>query len=144
MKLAIETTHLVRDFGSFRAVYELDLRVEEGKFYGFLGPNGAGKSTTLKMLTGLLTPTKSPIRIMLVHFFRLFAVQFAMAPLVLPALAEFLLRSYTTTQLPINFLLSAVLATLMSYVYWLSLQPLGRLLEQRGIRILFAVTAEVE
>ena len=60
------------------------------------------------------------------------------------ALAEFLLRFHTTTQLPINFLLSAVLATLMSYVYWLTLKPLGRLLEQREIRILSAVTAEVE
>jgi ABC-2 type transport system ATP-binding protein len=64
MKLAIETTCLVRDFGSFRAVNELDLRVEEGRFYGFLGPNGAGKSTTLKMLTGLLTPTSGTIRVL--------------------------------------------------------------------------------
>ena len=57
MHAAIETTNLTRDFGKFRAVNELNLRVEAGRFYGFLGPNGAGKSTTIKMLTGLLAPS---------------------------------------------------------------------------------------
>src|SRR5262245_38690383 len=64
MGVAIETTSLTRDFGSFRAVNQLDLRVESGRFYGFLGPNGAGKSTTIKMLTGLLAPTSGAIRIL--------------------------------------------------------------------------------
>jgi ABC-2 type transport system ATP-binding protein len=57
MTTAIETRQLTRDFGDFRAVDAIDLRVERGIFYGFLGPNGAGKSTTIKMLTGLLAPT---------------------------------------------------------------------------------------
>ena len=61
MSLAIETRRLTRDFGSARAVDSIDLRVERGTFYGFLGPNGAGKSTTIKMLTGLLAPTKGEI-----------------------------------------------------------------------------------
>jgi len=64
MPLAIETSHLTRDFGSFRAVNDLNLRVEAGRFYGFLGPNGAGKSTTIKMLTGLLAPTGGAMRIL--------------------------------------------------------------------------------
>jgi ABC-2 type transport system ATP-binding protein len=38
--------------------------VEAGKLYGFLGPNGAGKSTTIKMLTGLLAPTRGTMRIL--------------------------------------------------------------------------------
>ena len=63
MNAAIETTNLTRDFGKFRAVNELSLRVEAGRFYGFLGPNGAGKSTTIKMLTGLLAPSGGAMRI---------------------------------------------------------------------------------
>ena len=64
MGFAIETTRLTRDFGTFRAVDGLDLRIESGCFYGFLGPNGAGKSTTIKMLTGLLSPSSGGIRIL--------------------------------------------------------------------------------
>jgi ABC-2 type transport system ATP-binding protein len=64
MSVAIETSNLTRDFGSFRAVNQLSLSVEAGRFYGFLGPNGAGKSTTIKMLTGLLGPTSGSIRIL--------------------------------------------------------------------------------
>jgi ABC-2 type transport system ATP-binding protein len=61
---AIDTTDLTRDFGTFRAVDHLSLRVARGRFYGFLGPNGAGKSTTIKMLTGLLAPTSGIMRIL--------------------------------------------------------------------------------
>src|SRR5262245_20136434 len=64
MTLAIETHHLPRFFDRFRAVNDLELRVERGIFYGFLGPNGAGKSTTIKMLTGLLAPTRGQIRVL--------------------------------------------------------------------------------
>lgn len=64
MSFAIETERLTRDFGTFRAVNELHLRVPTGCFYGFLGPNGAGKSTTIKMLTGLLAPSNGDVRIL--------------------------------------------------------------------------------
>jgi ABC-2 type transport system ATP-binding protein len=64
MALAIETNGLTRCFGDLHAVDGIDLRVEAGTFYGFLGPNGAGKSTTIKMLTGLLAPTRGAIRIL--------------------------------------------------------------------------------
>ncbi|MES1181053.1 MAG: ATP-binding cassette domain-containing protein, partial [Verrucomicrobiota bacterium] len=64
MNIVIETSKLTRDFGKFRAVDELNLRVEADRFYGFLGPNGAGKSTTIKMLTGLLAPSGGNIRIL--------------------------------------------------------------------------------
>jgi len=64
MSVVIETSGLTRDFGKFRAVNELNLRVESGRFYGFLGPNGAGKSTTIKMLTGLLAPTAGAMHIL--------------------------------------------------------------------------------
>ena len=64
MNPAIETISLTREFGQFRAVNQLNLRVEAGRFYGFLGPNGAGKSTTIKMLTGLLAPSSGAMRIL--------------------------------------------------------------------------------
>jgi ABC-2 type transport system ATP-binding protein len=62
--LAVETVNLVRRFGDFTAVDNVNLRVERGRFFGFLGPNGAGKSTTIKMLTGLLAPTSGRIRVL--------------------------------------------------------------------------------
>jgi ABC-2 type transport system ATP-binding protein len=64
MALAIETQQLTRFFGDFCAVDGIDLRVEQGTFYGFLGPNGAGKSTTIKMLTGLLAPSQGKILVL--------------------------------------------------------------------------------
>jgi len=61
---AVETLDLIRSFGTFKAVDNLNLKVERGSFFGFLGPNGAGKSTTIKMLTGLLAPSAGRIRVL--------------------------------------------------------------------------------
>src|ERR1700752_3627847 len=47
-----------------RALLPLDLAVEEGEIFGFLGPNGAGKTTTLKILMGLVFPTRGSARIL--------------------------------------------------------------------------------
>jgi ABC-2 type transport system ATP-binding protein len=54
---AVETSELVKTFGTFVAVDHVSLQVSKGEIFGFLGPNGAGKSTTIRMLCGLLTPT---------------------------------------------------------------------------------------
>lgn len=54
----IETRSLTKRFGDFTAVENLDLSISAGEFYCFLGPNGAGKTTTIKMLTGLIHPSK--------------------------------------------------------------------------------------
>lgn len=51
---AIRAEHLVRRFGKFTAVNDVNFRVEKGEIFGFLGPNGSGKTTVIKMLTGLL------------------------------------------------------------------------------------------
>jgi ABC-2 type transport system ATP-binding protein len=61
---AVETIDLVRRFGDFVAVDNLNLTLRRGSFFGFLGPNGAGKSTTIKMLTGLLAPTSGRVRVL--------------------------------------------------------------------------------
>ena len=57
-EFAIEARGLSKHFGNLAAVSELDLNVPRAQIYGFLGPNGSGKSTTIRMLCGLLTPTK--------------------------------------------------------------------------------------
>jgi ABC-2 type transport system ATP-binding protein len=54
---SIEAVKLSKQFGSFTAVSELNLKIEGAKCVGFLGPNGAGKTTTLKMFTDLIKPT---------------------------------------------------------------------------------------
>lgn len=54
----IETRGLTRYFGSRKVVDELNLRVPRGCVYAFLGRNGSGKTTTLRMLLGLLEPTR--------------------------------------------------------------------------------------
>lgn len=56
-EFAISSRGLSKDFGSLRAVNNLDLDVPRASIYGFLGPNGSGKSTTIRMLCGLLTPS---------------------------------------------------------------------------------------
>jgi ABC-2 type transport system ATP-binding protein len=56
MKLAIETSGLVKTFGKTRAVDGIDLAVPAGTVYGMLGPNGAGKTTVVRMLATLLRP----------------------------------------------------------------------------------------
>ena len=60
---AVETIELTRRFDKKVAVDHLNLRVDEGEFFGFLGPNGAGKSTTIKMIVGLLRPTSGTAKI---------------------------------------------------------------------------------
>ena len=53
----IEVSHLVKAFGSFRAVDDISFSVRRGEIFGFLGANGAGKTTAMHMLTGLNQPT---------------------------------------------------------------------------------------
>jgi len=59
----IETEHLTKAFGEKVVVNDLTLSVARGEFFVFLGPNGAGKTTTIRMLAGLLFPTRGTIRI---------------------------------------------------------------------------------
>jgi ABC-2 type transport system ATP-binding protein len=68
LDFAIITEKLTRRFGTLTAVDNVDLQVTAGQFFGFLGPNGAGKSTTIKMLTGLLTPTSGRMQLLGLDF----------------------------------------------------------------------------
>jgi ABC-2 type transport system ATP-binding protein len=57
-QVAIGAEQVTRMFGAFRAVHDLSLQVKYGEVYGLLGANGAGKTTTIKMLCGLLDPSR--------------------------------------------------------------------------------------
>lgn len=59
----IEVSQLTKNYGKNMAIEGLDFSVEEGDIVGFLGPNGAGKSTTMKILTGLMSPTSGSVSI---------------------------------------------------------------------------------
>jgi len=58
MEWVIEVEDLVKDFNGRRVLYGVSFCVSRGEVFGLLGPNGAGKTTTIKVLLGLLTPTR--------------------------------------------------------------------------------------
>ncbi|MBB5321781.1 ribosome-associated ATPase/putative transporter RbbA [Marinobacter oulmenensis] len=60
---AIEAENLTLRFGSFTAVHDVSFRIRRGEIFGFLGSNGCGKTTTMKMLTGLLTPSEGQVQL---------------------------------------------------------------------------------
>jgi ribosome-dependent ATPase len=57
-EVAIEATDLTMRFGDFVAVDKASFSIRRGEIFGFIGSNGCGKSTTMKMLTGLLSPSE--------------------------------------------------------------------------------------
>jgi ABC-2 type transport system ATP-binding protein len=59
----IEFDHVTRTYGPKPAVTDLSLSVPRGELFALLGPNGAGKTTTIKMLVGLLRPSRGNVRI---------------------------------------------------------------------------------
>ena len=50
-----------RDYKIVKAVNDISIKIPKGQIVGYLGPNGAGKSTTIKMMTGVLEPTRGEI-----------------------------------------------------------------------------------
>jgi len=59
----IKVNGLTKYYGSKPAAKDISFEVKKGEVFGLLGTNGAGKSTTIKMLCGLLKPTRGSIRI---------------------------------------------------------------------------------
>jgi ABC-2 type transport system ATP-binding protein len=57
----IELKDLTKKYGDFKAVNDLNLCVKKGEVFGFIGPNGAGKTTTIKMMSGILQPTRGRV-----------------------------------------------------------------------------------
>ncbi len=52
-----------RQYRELKAVHDVDLTIGRGECVGYIGPNGAGKSTTIKMLTGILTPSHGTVMV---------------------------------------------------------------------------------
>ncbi|HET7386283.1 MAG TPA: ATP-binding cassette domain-containing protein [Nocardioidaceae bacterium] len=63
-ELVVQTTQLTKTYGARLAVDRVDMTVRRGEVYGFLGPNGAGKTTTLRMMLGLVRPTRGSARVL--------------------------------------------------------------------------------
>ncbi len=55
--IILDLKGLTKRFGTFTAVNNLSIKIQEKEIFGFLGPNGAGKTTTISMLTTLVKPT---------------------------------------------------------------------------------------
>src|ERR1700757_2429395 len=58
MTVVVEAESLTKRFGDVPAVTDLSFALEAGTITGFLGPNGAGKTTTLRMILGLVAPSR--------------------------------------------------------------------------------------
>jgi hypothetical protein len=94
---------------------------------------------------GSMKPTKMPGLAIVTILVCQMLFPIAMAPAFVPPLAEYLWRKAGwPTAVPVNLILSAILAAVLALVYWQTLGPMGRLLRRRETRILGIVTVEVE
>ena len=59
--MSIELINLEKNYNNFRAVKNLNFKIETGSIFGLLGPNGCGKTTTIGMILGLIKPTNGKI-----------------------------------------------------------------------------------
>jgi ABC-2 type transport system ATP-binding protein len=59
----IELQGIYKRYGQFDALRDLNLTVHRGELFGFIGPNGAGKTTTIRIISGLLAPTRGRVLI---------------------------------------------------------------------------------
>lgn len=60
----IEISHITKDYGKGRGVFDVSFSVNQGEVLGFLGPNGAGKTTTIRQLMGFMKPDSGKLSIM--------------------------------------------------------------------------------
>jgi ABC-2 type transport system ATP-binding protein len=61
--MLLQTVHLTKDYGHFRALDDFNLTVGPGEIFGLLGPNGSGKSTAIRLMLGFMRPTSGHARI---------------------------------------------------------------------------------
>ena len=63
MEKVIEVSHLTKEYKNLKAIDDLSFNVYQGEILGLLGPNGCGKSTMLKVIAGVLKPTKGSVSV---------------------------------------------------------------------------------
>ena len=61
MTKELKAENLIKKYGDFYAVSDIDLSLKKGEVVGLLGPNGAGKTTTFYMITGMIRPSSGKI-----------------------------------------------------------------------------------
>ena len=61
---SIEVEHIVKNFGTQRAVNDVSFTVEPGEIFGLLGPNGAGKTTTIRIILDIFKPDAGKVAIL--------------------------------------------------------------------------------
>jgi hypothetical protein len=111
---------------------------------GLVG-NGLSILVPYRIQPGSMKPTKMPGLAMLVMVLCQMLFPLAMAPAFLPPLGELLWQKAGWPELvPVNLILSVLMAALTALAYWQTLGPLGRLLQRRETKILGVVTVEVE
>ncbi|HYO77239.1 MAG TPA: ABC transporter ATP-binding protein, partial [Thermoanaerobaculia bacterium] len=60
---ALAASHLTKIIGAKTIVDDVSFELRPGEVFGFLGPNGAGKTTTIRMLVGLIKPTRGTVTV---------------------------------------------------------------------------------
>ncbi len=66
----INISHLTKDYGHNRGVFDVSIQVDKGECFGFLGPNGAGKTTTIRHLMGFSKPQEGSCEILGLECFK--------------------------------------------------------------------------
>jgi hypothetical protein len=112
---------------------------------GSLGGNLLSILVPFRIEAGSMKPTKMPALAMIAMVVCQLLFPAVMLPVFVPPLLEWLwVKAGWPALVPVNLLLSLLLAALAALVYWRSLEPLGRMLQRREIKILNTVTAEQE
>ena len=63
MTLAVQFTHVSRQFGEVKAVDRVSIDIQDGDFFSMLGPSGSDKTTCLRLIAGFEQPSAGSIRI---------------------------------------------------------------------------------
>jgi hypothetical protein len=112
---------------------------------GGLGGNLLSILLPYRIQAGSMKPTKLPPLAMIVLVFCQMLFPLVMLPVFIPPLAELLWRTFDfPAGVPVNLILSVLLAVGTALIYWITLEPLGQLLQRRETRILSRVTEDVE